>query len=73
MTVTMADVCDCGRTLQLHYRDPEKLKAMMCLIASQGPTVPVNGYMVPRHYLALHGVRPRELPELAKRYGWARA
>lgn len=38
------------------------------------PTVLVavngRGWMVPRIYLAAHGLKGEDLPELAKRYGW---
>jgi hypothetical protein len=78
MTVTMADVCDCGRSLQLHYRDPEKYRQVQALVGSLGVSVEVTvegvgSWMVPRHYIALHGIKAADLPALAARYGWARA
>lgn len=76
MPVRMTDLCDCGRPLQLHYSDPRNLRAIEALIADLGLTVVLHvskgSWRVPRHYIALHGIRPSELPELAKKYGWAR-
>ena len=39
------------------------------IIVAGHPTV---SYLVPRHYIALHGVKAAELPELAQRYGWTK-
>lgn len=77
MAVTMADVCDCGKTLQLHYRNPRTFKAVEAMVAKFGATVkitsPAGSWMVPRHYVATHGLRGSALPELAAKYGWATA
>jgi len=68
-------MCACGQLL--HYKTPER-EYMMCKIVRElGALIPFwigaeEGYMVPRHYVALHGVKASELPELAKRYGWKR-
>jgi hypothetical protein len=46
------------------------------LIKEKGEHVPVHvegvgGWLVPRVYIAFHGLFAREIPALAKRYGWA--
>lgn len=76
MGVTMADVCDCGRTLKLHYRDPANYWRVQKLVEEMGPTVRlsvlgIGAWYVPRHYIAAHGVKAREVPQLAAKYGWA--
>jgi hypothetical protein len=37
-------------------------------------TYPERGtvYLVPRHFIALHGIKAWELEELAERYGWTK-
>lgn len=68
--------CSCGH--RLHYSDPMARRKVDGLIRSLGPTLHVQvtgadyGYLVPRHYLALHGLKASELDELAQRYGWER-
>lgn len=58
--------CPCG--LPLHYTDPEVFAAVERIIAELGPdivvTVGARTWLVPRHYLALHGLRAWELPTL---------
>jgi hypothetical protein len=58
--------CHCG--LPLHYSDPETERLVRRLIAERGEmlTITVEGrsWLVPRHYLALHGVKAWELPTL---------
>lgn len=69
--------CDCGQPL--HYRDPASQAVMQAIVDELGPCTPVlmagttHGFLVPRHYIALHGLRAVELPVLADRYGWQRA
>lgn len=63
----MAEHCACGRPL--HYTDPTVRAFVEAVIARQGPTIKVTvlggrTYLVPRHYLALHGVKAAELPQL---------
>lgn len=58
--------CHCGRPL--HYRDPEIARIMHALVAELGEyvVVQVGGrrWRVPRHYIALHGLRGADLPSL---------
>jgi len=67
-------LCCCGRPL--HYMSEASEAAVSEMVALLGPTVPVvvagQAYEVPRHYIALHGLAARDLPQLAVRYGWAR-
>jgi hypothetical protein len=67
--------CDCGRPL--HYTDAKQFDVVDKLVEQLGPTVLISldegAWRVPRHYVALHGLAARELPALAKRYGWAAA
>jgi hypothetical protein len=68
--------CSCGEGL--HYQSDESRRIMMMLVEALGSTVPVrvlgegDRFDVPRHYIALHGLRASELPELAERYGWTK-
>jgi hypothetical protein len=52
----------------LHYSDPKVQKIVERLIANNGPDVRVQvgnrAWMVQRHYIALHGIKARELPSL---------
>ncbi len=75
MTVAAADeeMCSCG--LPLHYAHPASLEWMQKLVDELGPDVVMTLagagiWRVPRHYVALHGVRLVDLPELAERFGW---
>lgn len=69
----MNDDCVCGKPL--HYRDLNGQRIMEHLVSELGPDVAVEvadrKWMVPRHYIALHGLRATELPTLAQRYGFA--
>jgi hypothetical protein len=64
--------CACGQPL--HYSDPAIQALVERLIARLGPEIPVQvgarAWRVPRHYIALHGLKAWELPALATRYGW---
>lgn len=64
--------CPCGRPL--HYLDPEMESAVRHLVEELGPLVSIVSnegvWRVPRHYIALHGVRATAIPHLAARYGW---
>lgn len=59
-------MCPCGRPL--HYSDPKIQAAVESLIKALGPTIPVTvggrTWKVPRHYIALHGIKAVELPFL---------
>jgi len=60
------EICACGRPL--HYTDPEVQRHMEELVATLGSGVRVNcggkTYLVPRHYIALHGLIASELPRM---------
>lgn len=64
--------CPCGRPL--HYSSRTVELVMQGLVDEHGADVRIHYgariYSVPRHYIALHGLAGRELPELAERYGW---
>jgi hypothetical protein len=59
-------LCHCGRPL--HYRDPVVRAYIEQQIATSGEyvtvTVDARSWRVPRHYIALHGLRASELPSL---------
>jgi len=65
--------CACGRAL-LHYSDPTTQALVEQLVQACGPTVtittPRGAWRVPRHYIALHGLRAADLPQLAVEHGW---
>lgn len=62
--------CACGQPL--HYSDPKKFEMVQKIVDQFGETIPVQApggtWAVPRHYIALHGLKAEELPELAKKY-----
>jgi hypothetical protein len=66
--------CPCG--LPLHYPNAATEAFIRDQIAKHGPTIevrtPAGLFAVPRHYIALHGLRAWELPELAVRYHFTR-
>lgn len=59
-------LCHCGRPL--HYSDPTARRLVERLVADLGPDMEVvaggRTWLVPRHYIALHGLRAAEIPEL---------
>jgi len=61
-----AELCYCG--LPLHYTDPEIQRSVERLVRELGThtrvTVSGRTWLVPRHYIALHGLRAAELPML---------
>jgi hypothetical protein len=63
------EMCHCG--LPLHYASPINKEFVDRLIATLGPEVRVTrdgrSWMVPRHYIALHGLAARDLPNLGFR------
>ena len=67
------DECGCGRPI--HYTDPVIQALVQAQVDDLGPLVKVEvegvPYRVPRHYIALHGIKAEELPALAQRYGWS--
>lgn len=64
----MSELCHCGRPL--HYTDPSVHAQAERLIARTGSaTVQVTDsqgrtWSVPRHYIALHGIKEQELATL---------
>jgi len=62
----MSERCACGRPL--HYSDPAIEKFVRARVEELGPMVPVvvddRAWLVPRHYIALHGLKAWELPGL---------
>lgn len=65
-------LCACGEPL--HYSAPDVQVAVEDLVARLGPDVKIvvegRAWMVPRHYIALHGIRGADLPMLATRLGF---
>ena len=57
-------MCACGRPL--HYNSPEIRQVVEEIIEEMGEEVKVvvgnRSWMVPRHYIALHGLKAQELP-----------
>jgi hypothetical protein len=70
----MMDRCPCGRAL--HYTNPATQAQIERYIGELGADIKVEtaagAWMVPRHYLALHGLKAADLPLLAAVYGWQR-
>lgn len=58
--------CHCGKPL--HYNDPLARAGVDKLVADLGECVDVHcagkTYIVPRHYIALHGLKAIDLPNL---------
>lgn len=58
--------CACGRPL--HYANNHHRDWVERVIADLGPTIAVTvagrTFLVPRHYIALHGIKASELPTL---------
>lgn len=65
--------CPCGRPL--HYRDRQIALTVARFVEELGPTVPVTvgsrTWLVPRHFIALHGFKAAEAEQVARRYGFA--
>ena len=67
-------MCACGQ--RLHYSDPAKQKLVEQIIRIAGPMVTItnseNGrsWRVPRHFIALHGIKMIEMPQVATKYGF---
>lgn len=69
------ELCACG--LPLHYSDPTSEYMVRRMIATLGPEAKVTvaglgTWLVPRHFIALHGFKGSELPVLAGQYGFKR-
>lgn len=65
----IVEYCACGKPL--HYSDPDKREMVQNLIDKLGEDVPVQvgskTYIVPRHFIGLHGLKAHELPTLGFR------
>lgn len=67
-------LCVCGKPL--HYFNEKFSEMMQKIISEMGEfvTVKVLGtnecYLVPRHFIALHGLDAKDLPRLAVKYGF---
>jgi hypothetical protein len=72
MPIDDMEMCACGKPL--HYLDRSKRVIVEEMIGRLGKETPVSvegrTWMVPRHFIALHGLIAEELPELAKKYGF---
>jgi hypothetical protein len=71
----MKEHCACGRVL--HYAGPVIQAFVERLIAALGPTQILSApdgrtWVVPRHYVALHGPKAGDVSRLAQKYGWPR-
>jgi hypothetical protein len=64
--------CPCG---EVHELSATVRAAYEGVTAGLPPEVAVvvegGGWLVPRIYIAVHGLKADDLPELAGRYGWA--
>jgi hypothetical protein len=71
----MNERCACGRLF--HYSDPITQATVETCVHMLGSTIavttPSGTWLVPRHYIALHGFSAYELPSLAAAFGWTRA
>jgi hypothetical protein len=60
------ELCHCGQPV--HYTDPAARRFVELMIETCGPTVRVTvegrTFLVPRHYLALHGLEGSDVPSL---------
>jgi hypothetical protein len=60
------EACACGQPL--HYGSPVIERAMRAQVTRLGPTIRVTAgertWEVPRHFIALHGIRGDQLPQL---------
>lgn len=64
--------CPCGEVHELPAAVRTGYESVTAGLASSVPVkVPGTGcWLVPRIYIAVHGLKARELPELAERYGF---
>lgn len=69
----MIEMCSCGQPL--HYLNPASQALVEGIVKLLGPTLTIavpglGAWKVPRHYIALHGIKALELAVLASRFGW---
>lgn len=66
--------CSCG---EVHELSAEAREFWASFIDGQPPEIsvgtPAGSWMVPRIYIAAHGLKAAELPALAGQYGWERS
>jgi len=66
--------CPCGQPL--HYREPYVQELVERIVQRLGPDIAITAletgrtWLVPRHYIALHGLNSADLPVLADVYGF---
>lgn len=62
----MTSLCFCGKPL--HYSNPDAEEYMHALVRALGPEIMVRvgrrAFMVPRHYIALHGLKGAEVDKM---------
>jgi hypothetical protein len=67
-------MCACGKPL--HYSSALTQKLVEEQVAELGECIKITlpslgrSFMVPRHFVTLHGVKAYDLPVLAKEYGF---
>lgn len=71
----MKKLCPCGKPL--HYNNPDYQQNVEKLIQQLGvdikvDIIPGEIYLIPRHYIALHGLKANEIKQIAKKYGFQR-
>lgn len=70
----MADeqMCPCGRPL--HYSSEQLREEVQTVVDVMGPDIvvetPAGRYLIPRHFIALHGLKAAQVPDLAEQYGF---
>lgn len=68
-------LCACGDPL--HYSNEQTQHYVELMVALHGEcvtiTTPDGSWKVPRHFIALHGLKSKELPHLAAVLGFERA
>jgi hypothetical protein len=66
--------CCCGNQ---HYFSPVTVAYMARVLADKGPlqtvTTTHGSWLVPRVYIAAHGLKETNVSELAETFGWQRA
>ena len=66
MVANAPELCPCGKPL--HYPRPDVRRIVEKYIAELGPLITVvveeQAYAVPRHYIALHGLKAAETEAL---------
>ncbi len=67
-------MCACGKPL--HFTNKINERNVEILVRELGECAkvetPKGTYMVPRTYIALHGIKSAEIPSLAQQYGFAK-